>query len=141
MDGRTVNRILFSGGSDLTLYTVYVPLQREWGDVRLFGRIGASVYARDGRKVAGRVQNGYNFGFIRFQSPEDPTQETGEREYRDIGGTRGFDPVNLQYGRVGVTVPIGQATVRTHVEVERLHVRGLSRTWSYDVQLEVGLPF
>lgn len=136
IDGDVIGAVLFGATILQTAYSAYMPFQKKWKGLRFFGRMGASVY--------GRVFESYTSSFVKYQSKENPGYTTIQNPSAPTSagselGTR--DPMSIQFGRVGVEVPVGQTAVRTIVGVERTHVPDLSTTWSYDVQLEVGLPF
>ena len=123
---------LFTGSVNRSAYSLYAPLRQDWGPVRLFGRAGISL---------GTGKDRYLTDFALFQSPEDPSQEVLEPEQRPRTTFRQSVTLNTQFGQVGVEVPVRVATVRASVEVERLHVPDRTKTWSYDLQLEIGIPF
>ncbi len=124
---------LFSGSLSRINYSLYVPLRQEWGPIRIFGRVGAAL---------GDGNDSYYLDFRAFQSPETPDEPSFEPEeaprtfFEETSAT-----MNAQFGRVGVEVPIWGAAVRPSVGVERLHVPSRTTAWSYDVRVEMGLPF
>lgn len=137
VNGVEVREDLFEARSSRATYSVYVPVRRRWGPVRLFGRVGASLLGRSQFET-------YRSDFARYQNPEQPGEPT-DASAPTFGVASSESPkpeVYRQFGRAGVGVPLGDmVTVRAFVGVERLSVSDLTKTWAYDVRLEVGLPF
>lgn len=123
---------LFTGTSYQNTYSLYVPLRQKWGPIRFFGRIGAALGTGDDK---------YNTDFVYYQSPENPNEELDSEEVPRESFNNKSATANAQFGQVGVAVPVWRTTIRTSVEAKRMHVPDRTTTWSYDVQLEVGLPF
>ena len=133
--GERVGGGLFWVSSRRKLMSLYLPVQKEWGRVRLFGRIGSSVF--------GRTNEFYSTFFVRYQLPDHPGRPNVDP--RQTGTPIQFDgnqqSLNAQFARAGVEAPLWQTSVRGSFEVERLAVPDWTTTWSYGVRLEVGLPF
>lgn len=137
VNGVEVREDLFEARSSRTTYSVYVPVQRQWGPVRLFGRVGASLLGHSQFET-------YRSDFARYQNPEQPGKPTGPSAPTfGVASSESPKPnVHRQFGRAGVGIPLGDmVTVRALVEVERLSVPDLTKSWAYDARLEVGLPF
>lgn len=134
INGERVASALFGVRSRRALMSLYVPVQKEWGRVRVFGRIGSSVF--------GRTNETYNTFFVRHQSPENPERNLNPDQ---VDAPIRFDgdqqSMNVQFARVGGEVPVWGTSLRGSFGVERLSVPDWTTTWSYDVQLEIGLPF
>jgi len=132
--GERVGGGFFSVSSRRKLMSLYVPVQKEWGRVRLFGRIGGSVF--------GEANEAYGSFFVRYQDPENLEHNLNpgqvDAPIRFEGSAKSM---NVQFARAGVEVPLWQTSVRGSFGVERLAVPDWTTTWSYDVRLEVGLPF
>jgi len=132
INGEVVGGGLLSTKSRRKRVSLYVPAQWEWGQVRLFGRIGSSVF--------GRANEYYYAGFVRYQSPDQPGRVTNvdpDVKYK----LDGDQSANVQFARVGVEGPLWGTRVRGSFGIERLAVPDWTTTWSYGVQVEVGLPF
>lgn len=133
INGEIVRSVLFNANSDQGRVTGYIPIQRQWGSVRFFGRFGASIF--------GVADEYYGASFIMYQSPDNPGRVTVQDPDGPVGFEKTGSSLNTQFGRVGTEVPVWQTTLRASVGVERLAVPDWTRTWSYDVHMEVGLPF
>lgn len=130
----TIDDIMLSGGSDVTEVALYVPVRRKWNGIRFFGRVGSSLF--------GQAQGGYFLPFVQYQDPDQPARKTNQQGafWRQAENDASGSP-NHQFARVGVEIPVWQTTIRPVLEVERLQVPGFTKTWSYNVQVEIGLPF
>lgn len=133
LDGEKINPqyTLFSGNLNRDQYTLYAPLQREWGGVRFFGRVGASM---------GRAKDFIYTDFVLFQYPEDPRRTAPREEVPRTTFTQNRT-LRTQFGRAGVEVPIWGVAVRASAQVRRSYVPDRRKSWSYDVRVEAGLPF
>lgn len=136
-EGAIGSKQLFRARSSQDTYSLYVPVQKAWRGIRFFGRIGASVFARSRRET-------YRPNFARYRDPEQPREPT-DASAPTFGVRADESPkpdVRRQFGRVGVGIPLGDlVTVRALFRAERLSVSGLTKTWSYEVGMEVGVPF
>lgn len=133
INGKTVSSTLFSGRAEQNVFSAYLPLQKTVGKVRLFGRAATSV--------AGNARDFYSADFVRYQSPDFPDRPTPGAPNKQTRFKTTDEPVALQHVRLGGATPVWGLIVRVSTGVKRLNVPERATTWSYDVQLEVGLPF
>jgi len=133
INGQLVSSALFSANAGRKVISAYVPVRRTMGRFTIFGRLGTSILS-SGTET-------YFTDFVRKQSPENPGRPTVQDSDARLQFGSNDPSITAQFGRAGIEFPAWQTTIRTTVQVERLSVSDLTKTWTYDLKFEVGLPF
>lgn len=120
---------LFSVRSQRRLFSVYVPLRKNVGFATLTGRLGGGF---------GTAEEIVNRGFSFFQDLQNPSDRSFEDGLRSIRDER---RINVQFGEIGIEVPVLGMTARTIVGLRRVQVSDISTEWRPRLEAEVGIPF